>query len=75
MEVSRASHAHHTPQVGRPQIDPVTNVSTVNTVPTSIADTARRSKNRLRVLGHNHSALDKAAMPNARYNATHATGG
>ena len=75
VEVRRASHAHHTPHVGRPQIEPVTSVSAVKTMPTSTADTANRSQKGLRVRGHNHRTLDTAATPNARYNATHAMGG
>ena len=62
----RASQAHHTPQVGRPQIDPVTSVSAVKTMPTSTADTASRSQNRLRVRGHSQRTLDTAATPKAR---------
>ena len=37
-----------TPQVGRPQIDPSSNVSAVMTAPTSAADAARRSARSLR---------------------------
>lgn len=33
--VSRGSQRHHTPQVGRLQIDPVAKVKAVNTTPTS----------------------------------------
>ena len=66
MEVSLASQAHHTPQVGLPQMEPVTRVRAVNTVPTSIEDAASRSKNALLVLRHSHSTLDTQAMPNAK---------
>ena len=64
--MSRASQAHHTPQVGRPQIEPVMRVSAVKTMPTSTADAASRSQNRLRVRGHNHKTLDDGATPKAR---------
>ena len=33
MEVILASHAHHVPQVGFPQIEPVTKAITLNTKP------------------------------------------
>jgi hypothetical protein len=33
MEVSRPSHCHHVPQVGRPQIEPVIRHSAANTAP------------------------------------------
>ena len=52
MLVRRASQAHHTPQVGRPQIDPEISVQAVNTTPTSTEAAARRSQNRERVRGH-----------------------
>ena len=52
MLVSRASHAHHTPQVGLPQIEPDTRVQTLNTTPTSTAAAASRSQNSDRVRGH-----------------------
>ncbi len=66
MDVSRASDVHHSPQVGRPQIEPVMSVRAVKTIPTSTADTASRSQKRLRVRGHSHKTLDTAATPKAR---------
>ena len=44
VEVSRASHVHQTPQVGRPQIDPDTIMSAANSTPTSAAAAAQRSQ-------------------------------
>src|SRR5918992_4540766 len=43
VDVSRGSHVHQTPHVGRPQIDPSAIVSAVSTAATSAADAARRS--------------------------------
>ena len=37
MEVILGSHAHHVPQVGLPQIAPVTNAIAVRTAPTGAA--------------------------------------
>ena len=64
--VRRASHCHQTPQVGRPQIEPVTSMSAVNTTPTSAADDAKRSHTRERVAGISHSTLATAITPKAR---------
>ncbi len=55
VDVSRASHAHQTPHVGRPQMAPVTSVSAVKTMLTSIAAPASRSQNGLRVRFQSHS--------------------
>src|ERR1700728_2785879 len=43
VEVSRASQAHQTPHVGRPQIEPVMRVSAIKTALTSMAQYAMRS--------------------------------
>src|SRR5262245_52172075 len=43
VEVSRGSHVHQTPHVGRPQIEPSARVKPVKSVPTSAADAATRS--------------------------------
>ena len=37
-EVSRASHTHHVPHIGLPQIEPVTSASAVKTAPIGAAD-------------------------------------
>src|SRR5665213_2719437 len=73
--VSRASHAHHTPQVGLPQIDPEINVHTLNTTPTSTEAAANRSQTMDRVRGQRYKRLQPAASPKARYRATQATPG
>jgi len=52
VEVRRASQAHQTPQAGRPQIDPVTQVSAENTAPTSTEAAASRSQKNDLVRGH-----------------------
>ena len=44
--VRRASHAHHVPQIGLPQIAPVASVSAVNSTPTVAAARATASKRR-----------------------------
>ena len=36
-EVSRASHTHHVPHIGLPQIEPVTSASAVKTAPIGAA--------------------------------------
>ena len=41
--VRRGSHCHHTPQVGRPQMDPVASVMPVKRAPTSMAAAPARS--------------------------------
>ncbi|MEZ5894410.1 MAG: hypothetical protein R3C58_14860 [Parvularculaceae bacterium] len=43
IDVSRASHTHHAPQVGLPQIAPVTSASAVNAAPGTAAARAATS--------------------------------
>ena len=50
--MSRASQAHHTPQAGRPHMEPVMQVRAENTAPTSTAEAASRSQKNDRVRGH-----------------------
>src|ERR1019366_4515195 len=54
VEVSRASQAHHTPQVGRPQIDPVISVREMKTTLISIEQYAMRSRFIERVRFHRY---------------------
>ena len=71
--VRRASHSHQVPHVGRPQSDPSTSVSPVNTTPTSADAPASRSQAVDRVRGSSHSNDASAVTPKARY-AIHAVG-
>src|SRR5712692_396424 len=69
--VSRASHVHHVPHVGFPQIDPAVIVTPVKITPASADARASRSAASERVQRYPIEA--KNTIPNARY-ATHAVG-
>src|SRR6476469_8659797 len=71
--VSRASHSHQVPQVGRPHKEPTTSIIAVNSTPTSADAPASRSQDAFRVRGTSHSTDAIAVTPNARY-ASHAHG-
>ena len=73
MVVTRASHSHHVPQIGRPQNEPIASVRPVKITPTSADAPASRSHVVDRVRGHSHSADATAVTKNARY-ASHAAG-
>jgi hypothetical protein len=66
VEVSRASQAHQTPQAGRPQMDPVMQVSAENTAPTSTEAAANRSQKNDLVRGHRYRRLPASATPPAQ---------
>src|SRR5262245_18487618 len=70
--VSRASHVHHVPQVGFPQIDPETIVMARNSTPTSAEAWATRSTASDRVARY---AIDASRRtPKARYSPMMALG-
>ncbi len=48
VDVSRASQVHQTPHAHRPQMEPRTSVSPVNSAPISAAEAASRSERSVR---------------------------